>query len=316
MRRARRLGLLASVPTMVLLAAAASAEQQGCALVGGVLPAGCVQANEGQVVRREVGANTEVDAAAPLGDLGFSISIDAVDPGTPPRTIAGEAIAQGPTRDVDRVFQDLGIQLGFDGLGARPQLNVSTTDLRRSYVAGDVVTFRAYTNYPAWIDRAEVRIRDADGRVTTVPITANGSADWAMPAAGPAEMDYTLRVYDATGRYDETTPLPLTRSASRFADPDLDGPIIAAGEAEDRTARRTIPVRGGAVTVTGLDVPAGTVITVMGEPVILDVRRGFIVQRILPPGDHGVVIGVDGQSQTRDVTIPRREVFATGLVDL
>ncbi|OYX25819.1 MAG: hypothetical protein B7Z10_05095 [Rhodobacterales bacterium 32-66-7] len=316
MRRARRLGLLATVPTMVLLAAAASAEQQGCALVGGVLPAGCVQANEGQVVRREVGANTEVDAAAPLGDLGFSISIDAVDPGTPPRTIAGEAIAQGPTRDVDRVFQDLGIQLGFDGLGARPQLNVSTTDLRRSYVAGDVVTFRAYTNYPAWIDRAEVRIRDADGRVTTVPITANGSADWAMPAAGPAEMDYTLRVYDATGRYDETTPLPLTRSASRFADPDLDGPIVAAGEAEDRTARRTIPVRGGAVTVTGLDVPAGTVITVMGEPVILDVRRGFIVQRILPPGDHGVVIGVDGQSQTRDVTIPRREVFATGLVDL
>ena len=86
--------------------------------------------------------------------------------------------------------------------------------------------------------------------------------------------------------------------------------IIAAGEGEDRTARRTIPVRGGAVTVTGLDVPVGTRVTVMGEEVIMDMRRGFVVQRILPPGDHGVQIGVGSRNETRDVTIPAHEVFA------
>lgn len=305
----------------VLMASGLAAETrvQGCALVGGVLPDGCYQANEGQVILRETGANTEDDAAAPLGDLGFSISIDPVGTGTaagPRRTIAGEPLVQGETRDIDRLFEDLGIQLSYDGLGARPRLNVSTNDLRRSYVAGDRVTFRAATNYPAWIARAEVRIRDAEGRVIRLPVSANGTVDWQMPAAGPADMEYTLRVYDPAGRYDETVPLALQRTATRQAGPELDGPIVAAGEGEDRTARRGIPVRGGAVTVTGLDVPAGTRVTVMGEEVIRDMRRGFVMQRILPPGTHGVEIGIGGQSRTRDVTIPAKEMFATGIVDV
>jgi len=295
---------------------AAGAEVQGCALVNGVLPEGCLQANEGQVVARATGANTEDDAASDLGDLGFSISIDPVRPGAPRQTIAGETLDHPETRDVDRLFEELGIRLTYDGLGAKPKLNVSTTDMRRSYIAGESVTFRAYSNYPAWIDRAEVRILAGDGTVTALPIQPNGVVGWTMPAGGDADMDYVLRVYDRAGRYDETAALPLRRTATRIDDPALDGPIVAAGEGEDRTARRRIPVRGGAVTVSGHDVPAGTGITVMGEEVILDVRRGFVVQRILPPGDHGVQIGVGGRRETRDVTIPEKEVFATGIVDL
>jgi hypothetical protein len=307
-----------STALAMLLASGAFADDrvQGCALVGGVLPEDCYQANEGQVVSREMGANTEDDGASAVGDLGFSISIDPVSPGGPRKTIAGDPVVVGDIRAVDRKFEDLGIQMSYDGLGARPKLNVSTLDMRRSYVAGDRVVFRAYANYPAWIKRAEVRIRDRDGKITLVPIQPNGQAEWRMPADGSADMDYTLRVYDSEGRYDETAILPLSRTATRMADPDLDGPIIAAGEGEDRTARRTIPVRGGAVTVTGLDVPAGTRVTVMGEEVIMDMRRGFVVQRILPPGDHGVQIGVGSRNETRDVTIPAHEVFATGIIDL
>ena len=301
-----------STALAMLLASGAFADDrvQGCALVGGVLPEDCYQANEGQVVSREMGANTDDDGASAVGDLGFSISIDPVSPGGPRKTIAGDPVVVGDIRAVDRKFEDLGIQMSYDGLGARPKLNVSTLDMRRSYVAGDRVVFRAYANYPAWIKRAEVRIRDRDGKITLVPIQPNGQAEWRMPADGSADMDYTLRVYDSEGRYDETAILPLSRTATRMADPDLDGPIIAAGEGEDRTARRTIPVRGGAVTVTGLDVPAGTRVTVMGEEVIMDMRRGFVVQRILPPGDHGVQIGVGSRNETRDVTIPAHEVFA------
>ncbi len=309
---------LAGGTSLILLvgSGAVVAQTQGCALVNGVLPQGCFQANEGQVVRREVGANTESDAASALGDLGFSISIDPVAPGAPRQTLAGETLTHGDTRDVDRIFADLGIQMSYDGLGARQHLNISTADLRRSYVAGDRVTFRAYSNYPAWIERAEVRIKARDGSVTILPIQPNGTADWAMPVGGDPDLDYQLRVYDSVGRYDETAMLPLRRTTTRLKDAELDGPIIAAGEGEDRTSRRRIPVRGGAVTVTGLDVPAGTKITVMGEEVILDVRRGFVVQRILPPGTHGVQIGVGAQSQTRDVTIPAKEMFATGIVDV
>lgn len=310
--------LTASTALVLVLANGALADSrvQGCALVAGVLPQGCHQANEGQVVLRERGANTETDGTAALGDLGFSISIDPVSPQGPRKAIAGAPPAQGDIRAVDRSFEDLGIQMSYDGLGARPRLNVSTLDLRRSYGAGDRVVFRAASNYPAWIARAEVRIRAGDGTTTLVPIDPNGQAGWVMPGDGDADMDYVLRVYDSAGRYDETAALPLRRTATRLADPDLNGPVTAAGEGEDRTAWRRIPVRGGAVTVTGLDVPAGTRITVMGEEVILDPRRGFVVQRILPPGTHGVKIGVGRQTETRKVTIAQRELFATGIVDL
>ena len=301
---------------MMVGPAAGQSRVQGCALVDGVLPPGCYQANEGQVVAREVGANTEDDGASSLGDLGFSISIDPVSPDGPRKTLAGETLTQGAAREADRLFEQLGIQMSYDGLGAKPRLNVSTLDLRRSYVAGDKVTFRAATNYPAWISRAEVRIRDRDGKVTLLPVAPNGTAAWVMPRDGTPDMTYTLRVYDRAGRYDETAALPLRRTAVRMDDPALNGALVAAGEGEDRTARRSIPVRGGAVTVTGLDVPAGTRITVMGEEVIQDLRRGFVMQRILPPGDHGVKIGVGSSSQIRDVTIPEREIFATGIVDL
>lgn len=313
------LGRLACSTALALtLAGAAGAEDrvQGCALVNGVLPRGCYQANAGQVVMREAGANLEQDGTSPVGDLGFSISVDPVAPDGPRRTLAGDGVAVGDTRAVDRTFEDLGIQMTYDGLGARPALNVSTLDMRRSYVAGDPVAFRTYSNYPAWIARAEVLIEDGDGVLTRVPVQPNGVTEWHMPETGYADMTYVLRVYDSAGRFDETAPLPLRRTATRMDAPDLDGPITAVGEAEDRTARRRIPVRGGAVTVSGLDVPAGTRITVMGEAVPLDPRRGFVVQRILPPGDHGVQIGVGARSETRDVTIPKKEVFATGIIDL
>jgi hypothetical protein len=319
-----------SAMALILSTGAGLAEtgRQNCSLIEGRLPDGCVQANAGTVINRPLAPNLELESGSgPTSDLGFSISIDPVDPGADGagqrETIAGETLRLDDTRDVDRLFEQMGVQMKFDGLGARPSLNVSTLDMRRSYAAGDTVTFRSSSNYPAWIDRAEIHIRDRNKRsprVVVVPIDANGTANWDMPATGSADLEYTLRVYDAAGRYDETVALPLDRSAGRLADPELNGPIVAAGEAEDRTARRTIPVRGGAVTVYGEDVPAGTVINVMGEEVVPDVHRKFVMQRILPPGDHGIRIAVNGgganSEQTRDITIPASEWFSTGIADL
>ena len=253
-------------------------------------------------------------AQAPWAIWAF-ISVDPVAPDGPRRTLAGDGVAVGDTRAVDRTFEDLGIQMTYDGLGARPALNVSTLDMRRSYVAGDPVAFRTYSNYPAWIARAEVLIEDGDGVLTRVPVQPNGVTEWHMPETGDADMTYVLRVYDSAGRFDETAPLPLRRTATRMDAPDLDGPITAAGGPKTAPPAAAFR-RGGAVTVSGLDVPAGTRITVMGEAVPLDPRRGFVVQRILPPGDHGVQIGVGARSGSRDVAIPKKEVFATGIIDL
>lgn len=307
---------------LALGAGAALAQVEGCALEGGVLPPNCVQASAGTVRSRAVQPNVEDAAASAPGELGFSISIDSAAVAGDPVGLAGAPAVAEPDRRVDRMLDEAGVAVTFDGLGAKPVLNVSTGDLRSSYAAGDPVAFRASTNYPAWIVRAEVRVTDRQGRlVAALPVVPNGTAAWTMPAGGEARMAYALRVYDAAGRYDETAPLPVDRTAQRLEGAALTGPVIAAGEAEDRTARRRIPVAGGAVTVSGEGVPPGAAITVLGERVPVDAGGSFVVQRILPPGDHGVSVGVTptwGAPQTirRDVTIPASEWFATGIADV
>lgn len=317
---------------LALTASGAHAEtalRQNCALVGGALPDDCRQANHGTVIARPLAPNLEPDTGAgATGDLGFSISVDPVGVSDATKgertTIAGESLRHDTTRDIDRLFEQLGVQMSYDGLGARPALNVSTFDLRRSYAAGDPVRFRSYSNYPAWINRAEVRIVDRDnpaGAVTVLPVAANGTVEWVMPGTGAERLQYSLRVYDAAGRFDETVALPIDRSAVRGSDLVLNGSIVAAGEGEDRTARRRIPVRGGAVTVSGQDVPAGTTIRVMGETVTPDIRRAFVIQRILPPGDHDVKLSVESgyagkRDMVRQIDIPKSEWFYTGIADL
>lgn len=314
-RRALALALiLVAAPPAV-----AQSPRAGCVLVDGRLPDGCAHPNAGLVVSTAPALTAHHEPAGDLGDLGFSISIEptAAAPG-PRRHVAGTRIDRDALRALDTDLARLGLTVSVDRLGARPILNVQTVDLRQGFRAGETVTFRTSSNYPAWIDRAEIRILDADAPGTPLailPTGANAETGWPMPAEGPERMLYVLRVYDAAGRWDETHPLPLDRRARTQA-PDLTAPVAAAGEAEDRTARRRIPVHGAVVTVAGQDLPSDARLTVMGEPVVPDLRRRFVLQRILPPGTHDLTIATATDRQQRRVTIPRTDLFATGLIDL
>ena len=140
-----------------------------------------------------------------------------------------------------------------------------------------------------------------------------------MPAAstdngGRDTYLYFLRETDSAGRRDETRSLVLARATSRLPT-DLTGPVTAAGEGDDMTARRGIPVTGGAITVSGHS-PAGQPVRVLGEAVPVDPSGNFVVQRILPPGTHAVAISVDGRAMDRSVTIEKSEWFATGIIDV
>ena len=313
----------ALVLTLALAAGQAGAEGRfhGCALIDGELPDDCAHDNAGAVIMRQPPANAGHEPAGDLGDLGFSISIDA-GPDAPRKPVAGHMPAPDRLRAMDRDLDRLGLRVSVDGLGARPMLNVSTGDMRSSYRAGEQMQFRSFSNYPGWIARAEVIVTDPDRRgrpVAVLPIAPNGQAGWTMPGHGPERLEYVLRVYDRQGRFDETAPLPLNRgigAETTQAQPDWTGPIVAAGEAEDRTARRSIPVRGAVVTVSGQDLPPDANLSVLGERVIPDLRRHFVLQRILPPREHDVTIAVGEQSQTRSVTVPHREFFATGIAEV
>lgn len=297
----------------------AQRDDRGCAPVPGERPGACAYGNTGSVASPALPPDAQRDPAGDLGDLGFSISVDAA-PAAPPRTIAGPPPPPDwPQAVVDHDLDRLDLQVSVDGLGARPVLNVSTADMRSRYRAGQAIGFRTASNYPGWIARAEVIVTDPDRPghpIAVLPARPNGLTEWVMPADGPQELLYVLRVHDRSGRYDETAPLPLTRASAPLEGPELTGPIIAAGEGEDRTARRTIPVRGAVVTVSGQDLPAGARLTVLGEAVTPDADRRFVLQRILPPGEHDLDIAMGSQSQTHRVTVPQRELFATGIAEI
>ncbi len=226
------------------------------------------------------------------------------------------------------VVDDVDIQVKFDGLGAVPVLNVSTWPARRSYAAGESINFLASSNYPAWIASTEIRVFEKGASLGgeplyRFPVGRDGSATWAMPGDGPSDLVYILRVSDDRGRFDETKPLSLAQASQDFAQHAPEDAAIAPGYGEDRTAFRNIPVYGGAITVSGRNVPAGHGVRVLGDSIPVDAASAFVVQRILPPGDHSIDVSVldkagagKGLEFTRSVNIPTNEWFYVALADL
>ena len=210
----------------------------------------------------------------------------------------------------------------YDGLDTTRRLNVSTDELRASYRAGETVTFRSSMNYPAYVTRTEVRILDRSrARATrswrpcrsrrTEPPTgrcrAMGRAITPMCCAPMTRRDGTTR----------RQALALMRTERAFPTHATAGaPFVAAGEGEDRTRIRRIPVSGGMVTVSGTDARPGSTVRVNGEAVPVDARGRFVTTRILPAGDRVVIVDIDGQRHRRDVTIPSSEWFRVGIIDI
>jgi hypothetical protein len=294
-----------------------------------------------------VGKNTEAETAADKPAIPFMISVDGetVDKSAEPAGVEtqpaaakkAERLAPGgakpAARPVDRQRQTdldmsaVDIQVKFDGLEAGTLLNVSTVPMKRTYKAGEEVRFLATSNYPAFIERSEIRIHDRKGRdkhkpIAIVPVAINGEAGWVMPDAREANFVYVLRVYDAKGRFDETVPLTIARTNRDFKPDAQQEKAVAPSMGEDRTAIKNIPVSGGAVTVHGQHVPPGYSVHIFGEIIPVDPKQAFVVQRILPPGDHAVDVAVKGPSKTgglsfsRDINIPDNDWFYVALADL
>jgi hypothetical protein len=265
----------------------------------------------------EIGNNTENTVAAQDGGALFSISVDG-------EHVAGTKPLPDAQRKTDLALEHFDVQVKFDGLGAKPILNVSTMPVRRAYATGEAINFLASNNYPAWISSAEIRIFDVgdtrrEAPIDIVSVSPEGAATWKMPSQGSGKFVYVLRVTDGEGRFDETGALSLVRD-DHFETQKMEGDSVAPGYGEDRTAIRNIPVYGGAVTVSGKNVPGGHGVTVMGDPIPVDNGGSFVVQRILPPGDHGIDIdvqgdGQDGLSFNRSINIPENEWFYVGLAD-
>ncbi len=238
---------------------------------------------------------------------GFAITLNG-------NAVAGDPVVVDTVRRTDVALANADVQVVFDGLGAVPRLDLEL--IGDPGQAGDTVTLQSALNYPAFVQRGEVRVIDRAAlggprTVATVPVNPNGQVALTLPEGD--DLVVVHRVYDAQGRFDETAPLSVMRADDR-------GLAEGVEDGNDSARRRGIPVSGGAVTVTGTDVAPGARVVALGEVVPTDRDGGFVIQRILPPGDYGVDVNVNGAGQrvdlTRDITIPNSEWFYVATADL
>jgi outer membrane protein OmpA-like peptidoglycan-associated protein len=254
-----------------------------------------------------------------------------------PREGAGEADRQ---RCVDVALARAGIEVRYDPLEQQPFLNAVA--IPQHPAPGRPVRFTSYTNYPRFIDHAEIRVFASDQStqqqpLAVIPIVAGGSAEWLPPAPGdsllrvrtdlskPPYVSYVLRVYDHRGRFDETKPRRLDLGSAP-PDVSVDQDRLArdlerAAYGDNTLVLRNIPIDGGAVTVSGSHVPPDHRVYVQGVPVPVDDQRRFVARQILPRGPEQVSVKIEnaqgeGLEFTRNLSIAVDDSFFVGLADL
>ncbi|SDX40320.1 hypothetical protein [Litoreibacter albidus] len=308
--RTRSIGtFLGTTALCVLYPALAAMAEQNCALVKGALPEGCELGTAGDSVKMPVGANTEKASGDRHQATGFVISVDG-------ETFEGDREVETKKRKADVALAEADIRVQSDDQAIVKRLDLEVLGEARRLAAGDTVTLQSVTNYPAFLSRGEVHIVDQLARggprkVAVHQLDPNGQVSVTLPEGEGLVVIH--RVYDAKGRYDETSAVTLDR------------PYSARGEAGVEKGKSTavvdrIPVRGGAVTVSGSSLAPNAAVSTLGETIYADSQGKFVLQRILPKGEQTVVVQANSAGRditlARDVELGKSDWFTVGVVDI
>jgi len=197
----------------------------------------------------------ELTPQSPFAVNPMHITVDGVPIDDPGRSSADVQ------RCTDVALDKADIRFQFDNLKARRRLSVAVApsvvvfhETPEEGLGAAPVRFQMYTNYGAFIARAEVRIFEAGSSPQSKPLAVvvidpNGSAEWQprarqLSAAGQ-ELRYLVRAYGKDGKFDDTRPLSLwmVRDGSRAA--------------ADRGAAGPTASHEQAVTGSGATTPSG-----------------------------------------------------------
>ncbi len=257
-------------------------------------------------------------------NLPFRISVDG-------QPIDGLDTAN--SADVERCndveLEKADIQVRFEGFEIDPVLNI--TPYPAVALRGGEVSFLPYSNYHSFIEKAEIRIFPADGSIQKEPLEIvdlgnklDSESTWQAFAKSDLDaVKYVLRVYDEDGDFDETAPkeLSLVDELRPYGDEDSEEDELLAGYDENHLAIQNISIFGGAVTVNGTKLQAGTEVNVMGKTVPVDANGTFAYRQIISDGDHDISVLTSAPDGTkaefnRSLYIPSDDWFYVALGDL
>ncbi|BBM04027.1 OmpA family protein [Microbulbifer sp. GL-2] len=242
-------------------------------------------------------------------------------------------------RCTDIALDNANIQFRFDNKKMQPRLNVTAwpntiryADNPDTELSENRVVFRSYTNYPSFVERAEVRLFEEgqslrDTPVAVVVLDQYGKGSWQAEftefQAPLKKLHYVLRVYDKKGRFDETAEqtLWLVDNIEAPAEDVNVAQELLVGYGENRLARRNIPLDGNSVLVNGAQVPSGHTVWLAGNPVPVNDQGQFVAEQIFDPGMHTVEVAIlddegNGELFLRDLEFAKNDWFTVGIADL
>jgi len=248
-------------------------------------------------------------------------------------------------RCADVALEKLDIQLQYDNLTTESKLNVSHALIKTEN--GLKLAFQGYSNYFHFIDKAELLIYPSANKKPLISIELNASlsGQWLIPEELIGEtLSYQLRVYNNTAQnssinvFDETSivPLPVVEklaiydakiinensSAEEKAQFETElSESLLSGYGDSRLSKQNITVKGGSLTLSGINVPADHSIYFLGRKIPLSQEHSFVNKQILPAKVHRVEVAVldnngNGQLIYRDLDLNQNNWFYVGLADL
>ncbi len=239
----------------------------------------------------------------------------------------------------------------------QPQFNVSAPSLV-AFDGGRItkpVRFYAFSNYSAFIQRAEVLVyRASDTDLVTplakvdLPLGAVSDAAWdgTLPAGFEAragdELLYLVRAYGADGSYDETYPRRMQlvtpdevergNQTLRQSVERRNGIALSTEEAEQRSLvegifgenalrQQNIPIYGSRIRIQGRDIPEGYSVKINGQSHPIDLQRKLVAEYLVPVGQHAFQIELRGPQQESlsrrlDIDVSGKYMFAVAIADL
>ncbi|MGK6354348.1 hypothetical protein ACMGDH_03870 [Sphingomonas sp. DT-207] len=212
------------------------------------------------------------------------------------------------------------IDVKVTALDGKPALSV--VPAVPAVAPGQPLAFHLFTNYAAFIRKAELRIFGPEDSIEGTPlaivnVTLGESAMWT-PGDDQRQHRVVLRVYDAGGRYDETAPQSfLVTSAPKEREPDTrNGPLF-----ENQRTTANIAVTGPEVTVAGTVKEPGSRVSAFGMRIPVDATGRFVSQQIVSGSTKDIVVRVapasgEAREHRRAFNLPKGDHFLVAIADL
>ena len=230
----------------------------------------------------------------------------------------------------------------------RPQMSMSASNLLA--FDGSRITkpvrFYGYSNYGAFIKRADVLVfdaRDADlvTPLATIPLQLGTvmEAEWDGQLANANglrvgdELVYVVRAWSDEKTYDETFPqrmqllrpeeveasnqrLQNSLDSSRYGSMTAEAAErlrqIEGSFGQNSLNRQNIPVYGSRVRLQGRNIPEGMQLTINGQTIPVDLERKFVTEYLLPVGQHAFDVQVGGAKSAQGEIQRRIDVDVSG----